>query len=77
MLEGILHLRGVDALSLVFLGVFLLVGVGIGAYGVANLRTSAQLQSMTPRDAHAVGSPLSCALFAALPLYVRYGMLLG
>ncbi|WP_227131306.1 E3 ubiquitin ligase family protein [Halorubellus salinus] len=58
MLEGILQLDGIDLLPLLFLSVFVLVALGLVTYGVANLRTYAQLKSMTPTDAHAVGSGL-------------------
>ncbi|WP_323676607.1 GIDE domain-containing protein [Halorubellus sp. PRR65] len=56
MLEPLLQLGDGGLIPVAILGVFLLVGLGFVAYGVANLRTYLQLRSMTPTDAHAVGS---------------------
>lgn len=56
MFGPVIQLGGANLLPLLFLGVFLVVGLAIVAYGVANLWTYVQLKSMTPTDAHAVGS---------------------
>ncbi|MFC6953146.1 GIDE domain-containing protein [Halorubellus litoreus] len=58
MFAPLVQLGGGNLLPLAFLSMFLLVGLGVAAYGVANLRTYVQLKSMTPTDAHAVGSGL-------------------
>lgn len=56
MFAPFIQLADGNLLPVAMLGVFLLVGLGIAAYGLANLRTYLQLRTMTPTDAHAVGS---------------------
>lgn len=58
MFDGFLQLGGMGLLPGLFLGLFVLAGVAMLTYGVANLRTYLQLRSMTPTDAHTVGSGL-------------------
>jgi len=56
MRDVIAPVLGVDPVPALFLAVFVLIGVALVVYGLANLRTYLTLKSTTTTDAHAVGS---------------------
>lgn len=56
MLAVVTQLATLGLGELLFLAVFVVVGVGLVAYGLANLRTYLTLKSTKQTDAHAVGS---------------------